>query len=209
MFWNTETRNHGLPYSPFKACVVPRPIGWISTLSPDGAVNLAPYSYFNGCGENPPMVMFSGGPRPEGPYKDTVLNAETTGEFVCNICTWDLRDAMNRSSAGLPYGEDEMAFAGLETEPSELVRPPRVKASPIHLECVYYQSVTMPSYGPTGEGNRVVFGKVVGIHIRDEVLTDGLVDMAKVRPIARLGYMDYTLVDNVFAMDRPTMKAAE
>ena len=208
MFWNTATRDHGLPHSPFKACVVPRPIGWITTISRDGAVNLAPYSYFNACGENPPMVMFSGGARPDGTLKDTVANCEAQGEFVCNIATWDLRDEMNQSSAALPAGADEAAFCQLEMEPSELVTPPRVKASPIHLECRYHQTVVMPS-NSGGDGNRVVFGQVVGIHIDESVLTNGLVDMAKVRPIARLGYMDYTRVDEVFAMDRPRLKAAE
>lgn len=209
MFWNVnETADHGLPRNPWKACVVPRPIGWITTISEAGEVNLAPYSYFNACGENPPMVMFSGGPRPEGPKKDTVANCETQGEFVCNMSTWALRDAMNQSSAALPAGDDETRFAGLETEPSILVKPPRIKAAPIHIECVYHQTVVMP-HNVNEEGNRVVFGRVVGIHIKDEVLTDGFVDMAKVQPIARLGYMDYARVDTVFRMDRPTMKAAE
>ncbi|MEK9671956.1 MAG: flavin reductase family protein [Rhodospirillaceae bacterium] len=207
MFWHVDkTKEHGLARNPWKACVVPRPIGWITTIGPSGDVNLAPYSYFNACGENPCMVMFSGGPRPEGPMKDTVANAEQQGEFVANIATWDLRDEMNRSSAALPTGVDEMEFAGLETEPSQLVKPPRVKASPIHLECVYHTTVVMPN-NDGGEGNRVVFGRVLGIHIRDNVLTNGLVDMEKVKPIARLGYMDYTRVDLVFAMDRPRVKA--
>ena len=209
MFWNTASKDHGLPRNPFKACVVPRPIGWVTTISPDGRVNLAPYSYFNAVGENPCMVMFSGGARPEGGFKDSVHNCETQGEFVCNMATWDLRDEMNQTSAALAAGEDETVFAGLEMTPAELVTPPRVKASPIHLECVYHQTVVMPSDGG-GEGNHVVFGRVVGIHIDDAVLTDGLVDMAKVRPIARLGYMDYARVDEVFSMDRPVVdKAAE
>ena len=207
MFWDMKTKDHGLPRNPWKACVAPRPIGWITTINTDGAVNLAPYSYFNACGENPPMVMFSGGPRPEGPAKDTVANCEEQGEFVCNMSTWALREEMNLSSLALPAGEDEAAFAGLETEPSQLVKPPRIKASPIHIECVYHQTVVMPHI-EREEGNRVVFGRVVGLHIDDGVLTDGFVDMAKVQPIARLGYMDYARVDTVFTLDRPKMDTA-
>ena len=203
MFWNVqESMDHGLPRNPWKACVVPRPIGWITTISEDGEVNLAPYSYFNACGENPPMVMFSGGPRPEGPKKDTVANCETQGEFVCNMSTWALREEMNLSSLDIPAGEDETKLAGLETVPSTLVKPPRLKASPIHLECIYYQTVVMP-HRVRDEGNRVVFGQVVGIHIDDSVMTDGFVDIEKVQPIARLGYFDYTVVRETFEMRVP------
>ncbi len=208
MFWDMKTRDHSLPRNPFKSCVVPRPIGWISSISPTGDVNLAPYSYFNACGEDPCMVMFSGSLRPEGGFKDTVANVESQGEFVANIATWDLREEMNQSSAALPAGQDETAFAGLDTEPARLVTPPRIKGSPIHLECVYHTTVVMPS-DSGGEGNHVVFGRVLGIHIDDVVLTDGFIDMAKVKPIARLGYMDYTRVDLVFAMGRPKVEAVE
>lgn len=202
MFYETKENRHGLPHDPFKSCVVPRPIGWITTLGPDGTVNLAPYSFFNGVASEPPMVMFSSnGPAPR-PNKDTVANCEATGEFVANIATWDLREQMNRTSAPVPAEVDEFALAGLETEPSRLVSPPRVKASPIHLECRYERTVDLPCTSPGGR-NALVLGRVVGIHIDESVLTDGLIDMAKVRPIARLGYMDYTRVDLVFSMQRP------
>lgn len=201
MFWNTD-QAHGLPHNPFKACVVPRPIGWISTISPEGIVNLSPYSFFNACAEAPPMVMFSTGHRPEGDSKDTITNCEKQGEFVVNIATWDLREQMNKSSAAVAPEVDETVYAGLETVPAEMVAPPRVAASPIHLECTYWQTVAMPT-GASGKGNFVVFGRVVGVHIDDAVLTDGLVDMAKVQPIARLGYLDYARVDTVFSLPRP------
>jgi flavin reductase (DIM6/NTAB) family NADH-FMN oxidoreductase RutF len=204
MFYETKDNNHGLPRSPFKSCIVPRPIGWISTVSDDGIVNLAPYSFFNGVAEVPPMVIFGTGSRPAGGNKDSITNIEATGEFVVNIATWELREQMNQSSGTYDPEVDEMAVAGLETEPSQLVKPPRVKASPIHLECRHHQTVEMPCLKPGGR-NAVVFGQVVGIHIDDAVLTDGLVDMAKVRPIARLGYMDYTRVDMVFTMERPVV----
>ena len=202
MFYETRTGRHGLPHDPFKSCVVPRPIGWITTLSREGVVNLAPYSFFNGVSSDPPMVMFaSGGRQPTGP-KDSLANCEATGEFVVNLATWELREAMNQTSASDPPELDEMTAAGLEAEPSRLVKPPRVKAAPIHLECRYHQTVELPCRDPE-ERNAVVIGEVLGIHIRDEVMTDGLVDMEKFKPIARLGYMDYTRVDLVFAMPRP------
>lgn len=202
MFYEPRTGDHGLPHDPFKACVVPRPIGWISSLGANGQVNLAPYSFFNGVASDPPVVMFSSNGMAARPTKDTLRNCEETGEFVCNIATWELREAMNRSSAPVPRETDEFNHAGLEREPARLVQPPRVKAAPIHLECRYIRTVELPCTLPGGR-NALVIGEVIGIHIRDEVLTDGLVDMAKLRPIARLGYMDYTRVDYVFSMTRP------
>lgn len=206
MFYDTRTGDHGLPHNPFKACVVPRPIGWITTLNEAGGVNLAPYSFFNGVAGDPPVVMFApGGRKADGPpdgSKDSLANAERTREFVCNVVTWDLRHVMNLTSAPAPAGVSEAEAAGLEMIPSTLVKPPRVKASPVHLECRYLQTVDLPSNNPAAR-NAVVFGEVIGIHIDDSVLTDGLVDMAKLRPIARLGYMDYCVVDEVFAIKRP------
>lgn len=202
MFYTTDNNQHGLPHDPFKSCIVPRPIGWISTLDSDGLVNLAPYSFFNGVASDPPMVMFaSNGRQPHG-AKDTVTNCEDTGEFVANLAIWALREEMNLSSAPAPHDMDEFDLAGLETAPARLVKPPRVKASPIHLECRYHQTVDLPATKPD-ERNAVVIGQVIGIHIADDILTDGMVDMSKCRPIARLGYMDYTRVDFVFSMNRP------
>jgi len=203
MFYETADNRHGLPHDPFKSCIVPRPIGWISTLSRAGAVNLAPYSFFNGVASDPPMVMFaSNGPAPR-PDKDTILNCRETGEFVFNMATWDLREAMNRTSAPAARGVDEFALAGLEPAPSRLVAPPRVKAAPIHMECAVHTIVDLPCESPGGR-NAMVVGRVLGIHIADGALGDGMVDMAKIRPIARLGYMDYTRVDEVFEMLRPS-----
>ncbi|MCG8354850.1 MAG: flavin reductase family protein [Kiloniellales bacterium] len=203
MFYETKTNNHGLPHDPFKSCVAPRPIGWITTLDNEGRVNLAPYSFFNGVASDPPMVMFANNAPAERPAKDSLANCEATGEFVCNIATWDLREAMNRTSAPVPAGTDEMTLAGLEAAPSRLVKPPRVKAAPIHLECLYHQTVELPRNTPGGR-NAMVLGRVVGIHIDESVLSDGLVDPGKFKPIARLGYMDYTLVETVFTMHRPS-----
>ena len=193
---------HGLPHDPFKSCVVPRPIGWISTIGADGAVNLAPYSFFNAVATEPPMVMFSSNGKQAHGTKDSVANAEVTGEFVCNMATWDLRDPMSQTSRPVPPEVDEFELAGLETQPSELVKPPRVKASPIHLECVYHQTLELPC-DIEGGRNAICLGHVVGVHIRDEFLTDGKVDIARIKPLARLGYQDYTIAEKVFAMPRP------
>ena len=197
MFYETETNEHGLRHNPFKALVAPRPIGWISTVSTDGVINLAPYSFFNGVSDIPPFVMFS-----SAGQKDSQRNAEETGEFVCSLATYDLRDHMNTTSAGVGPEVDEMELAGLTPAPSNLVKPPRVAESPVALECKHFKSITLPA----AEGRdpySVVLGHVVGIHIDESVLNEGLVDMEKLRPIARLGYMDYTVVDKVFSMDRP------
>jgi len=200
MFYETKDNKHGLPRDPFKSCIVPRPIGWITTMSAAGVVNLAPYSFFNGVCSDPPMVIFAN----NGPAKDSLVNCEATGEFVANLATWELRDQMNETSAAVGPDIDEFTLAGLETEPAQLVKPPRVKAAPIHLECVYHQTVELPSNTP-GTRNAIVLGRVIGVHIKDEVLTDGFVDMSKIKPIARLGYMDYTRVDMVFNMNRPAV----
>ncbi len=203
MYYEPSNRNHGLPRDPFKSLVVPRPIGWISTISRDGVVNLAPYSFFNAVAFNPPVVMFSaGGGRPPDLRKDSRRNAEETGEFVVNIATEAQREQMNLTSAEVTADVDEFALANLESLASRRVRPPRVAGSPCQLECEYLQTVALPSNDPAAH-NAIVLGKVVGIHIDDSILTDGLIDMSKFRPIARLGYMDYTVVDNVFTMLRP------
>ncbi len=202
MFYETRDNKHGLPHDPFKSCIVPRPIGWITTISADGIANLAPYSFFNGVASDPPMVMFSSNGSSANPVKDTLANCLETGEFVANLATWDLREEMSRTSAAVPPEEDEFLLAGLETAPSRLIKPPRVKSAPIHLECRYLQTVDLPCNDPGGR-NALVIGQVVGIHISEDVLTDGMVDIGKLKPIARLGYKDYTRVDEAFTMTRP------
>ncbi|MCY4099006.1 MAG: flavin reductase family protein [Rhodospirillales bacterium] len=202
MFYRTDVNDHGLPHDPFKACVVPRPIGWISTMSPAGVHNLAPYSFFNGVATAPPMVMFaSNGRQPHG-AKDSLANVEETGEFVANLATWDLREAMNRSSAPLGPDVDEFAFAGLEALPAKLVRPARVAGAPVHLECVHHRTVDLPSNEPEGR-NAIVIGQVVGVHIEDGLISDGILDLSRVQPLARLGYFDYTVVNEMFSISRP------
>ncbi len=202
MFYDTAKNDHGLPYNPFKSCVIPRPIGWVSTVSHDGIVNLAPFSMFNQLGYDPPIVLFSGSCRPgTGQRKDSVVNAEETGEFVVNMATWELREKVGVTSRFVDVEVDEFELAGLTKVPSRLVKPPRVAESPIHLECVFHSTMTLPS-NRRHTTHHVVVGRVVGIHIRDDVFTeDGKIDVLKIRPLARLGYLDYTSVVEVFSME--------
>ena len=171
MFYETATNDHGLPYNPLKACVVPRPIGWITTINADGLVNLAPFSFFNVLSYDPPFVLFSAGVHEaDGGKKDTVVNAEATGEFVYNMATWAQRDQMNETARIVERGVDEMAAVGLDPLPSRLVRPPRVKGSPVHFECVLHQVVVLPGRLPSSV-HHVVIGRVVAVHIDDAALT--------------------------------------
>jgi flavin reductase (DIM6/NTAB) family NADH-FMN oxidoreductase RutF len=199
MFYEPDNRDRKLlPHDPFKAIVAPRPIGWITSISLKGNVNLAPYSFFNGVNSRPNLVMFGS----EG-FKDSVTNITETGEFVCNLATWDLRDAMNATSAPLPHGINEMERAGLAPAPSRIVKPPRVAASPCALECKLTRVIPMTT--ATGEpvDTHVVFGEVVGVHIDDRFVAGGLLDTAAMKPIARCGYDQYAVVTSVFSMTRP------
>jgi len=181
--------------------VVPRPIGWITTLDLEGRINLAPYSQFNNLGYDPPYVMFSSGSVfGDGGPKDSARNALLTGEFVCNMATWELRDQINTTAQMVPSDVDEAELAGLEMVPSNIVAPPRVKASPVHLECRYHTTLTLPG-NSVDNMVYVVVGEVLGVHISDDVITDeGKIDILKCRPLARMGYFDYTSVENVFEM---------
>ncbi len=200
MYYEPGRTPHGLPYNPFKACIVPRPIGWISTTSPQGVDNLAPFSQFQMVSYDPPTLMFSANFNSRGQRKDTVVNVEASGEFVWNMATWNLREQVNLTSEELASSVDEFAYAKLEKSPSRLVRPARVSASPVQFECRRLQSVHLEGNTPTGTVD-VIFGTVVAIHIDDAYLrADGRLDIEKVRPLARLGYHDYTSVESVFEM---------
>lgn len=203
MFYEPAKRDHGLPRDPLKACVVPRPIGWISTVDGQGRHNLAPYSQFQNVTFDPPIVMFSANQDTRGQRKDSVRNAEETGEFVWNMATYALREAVNITAEELPPEVDEFERAGLVKLPSRKVRPARVAGSPIHFECVYLNTLRFPGTPPMGTVD-VVFGRVVAIHIDDEVIDEkGMVDVLKIQPLARMGYFDYTFVDNKFQMVIP------
>jgi flavin reductase (DIM6/NTAB) family NADH-FMN oxidoreductase RutF len=200
IFYEPDARDRELlPHDPFKAIVAPRPIGWISTLGPERELNLAPYSFFNAIGENPPMVAFS-----STGAKHSATFAGGAGEFVWNLATWDLREQMNLTSATLPRGESEFEHAGLEPAPSRLVAPPRVAASPCALECRVVHTVELGDVDGKPADQFLVVGQVVGVHIDEGAIRDGRVDTAGVRPIARCGYRgDYAVVDELFEMLRP------
>lgn len=173
-------------------------------MSSDGVANLAPYSFFNGVGYNPPQVMFAAtGNHDHGGLKDAVRDAQASGEFVVNLATWDLRKQMSASSIPAPSDVDEFEYAGLDKAPARLVNCPCVAESPVRLECLHIRSVELDCKDPN-ESNVVVFGQVIGVNIDDRVLTDGRVDFLKLRPIGRLGYMDYVEVNNAFTMQRPS-----
>jgi flavin reductase (DIM6/NTAB) family NADH-FMN oxidoreductase RutF len=181
--------------------VSPRPIAWVTTIDRDGRVNLAPFSFFNAFGANPPLVVFSPGLKRDGSRKDTLNNVQATGEFVLNAAVADLAEQMNLTSQELPPGDSEADLAGLSLVPSVKVRPPRVAASPVHMECVLRQVVTI-GVGP-GSAN-LVLGEVVLMHVDDAVLDDkGLIDPHKLRTIGRLGGDYYCQTSDLFRMKRP------
>jgi len=198
VFYETEKNNHGLPYNPFKSICVPRPIAWISSLSKQGVLNIAPFSQFTNLSYDPPMIVFSAGDRPAGSQKDTVQNLLDTKEFVVNMATWELRDQVEITGQGVDPDVDEATLAGLEMIPSAMVKPPRIARSPVQMECRFHSSMTVPGRkGP----HHLMVGRVVGIHIRDDVIgKDGKLDILKIRPLARLGYLDYTSVESFFTM---------
>lgn len=198
MFYEPAKRNHGLPFSPLKAIVAPRPIGWISSLGPDGVANLAPYSFFNMVSEAPPLVMFS-----SSGYKDSAANIETTGEFVCNLATLDLIDAVNLTSAPAPRDVSEFDLVGLARAPSHLVKPPRVAASPCALECVYVETFRPRGRNGVAADSYMIIGEVIGVYVDDAAIVDGRVDMRVMKTLARCGYLDYAWVEQLEERERP------
>lgn len=199
MFYATDTNRHGLPHDPFKAIVSPRPIGWISTRTTEGAVNLAPYSFFNALSDRPKLVMFSS----EG-MKDSATFAIESGEFVANLATAELAEAVNRSSASAERGISEFTIAGLTEAECHLVRAPRVAESPAALECKVTHWFRPKGLDGEDSDNVMVIGQVVGIHIDERILDPrGMIDMRLTAPLSRLGYLDYAAVTTVFQMRRP------
>ena len=198
MFYDATTNEHGHEVDPFKAIAAPRPIGWISSLAADGVANLAAYSFFNAMADNPHYVVFGSAGR-----KDSIRNIEETGEFICNMATWNLREQMNASSAPLEPGADEFEAAGLEKAPGKLVKCPRVAASPAALECRYVKTVELPGHDNASGGYAIVVGQVIGVYIDDAFIIDGRVNTSGMRPIVRMGYSEYAVVTEAFRMRRP------
>ena len=199
MFYRPED-GHGLPHNPLNAVVTPRPIGWISTRSGAGVNNLAPYSFFNAVAYVPPQVMFASTSTKadQDGTKDSMANIRETGVFCVNIVEYAMRDQMNKSSAALDKGVDEFAHAGLEAVACETINCARVAGVPAALECKLTQIIDLP-----GEANKVAFGEVVGVHLRDDCLVDGIFDVTKYQPLSRLGYRDYAKVSDLFVLTRP------
>ncbi|SHF00358.1 NADH-FMN oxidoreductase RutF, flavin reductase (DIM6/NTAB) family [Litoreibacter ascidiaceicola] len=199
MFYRPED-GHGLPHNPFNAIVTPRPIGWISTRGSDGSENLAPYSFFNAVAYVPPQVMFastSAKPDRDG-TKDSVANIRDTGVFCVNVVEYAARDVMNVTSGPWDKEVDEFAKAGIERVDCDTIPCSRVVNAPANLECKLTQIVQLP-----GEANFAVFGEVIGVHMRDDCIKDGMFDVTTFQPLARLGYKDYTYVKDVFSLNRP------
>jgi flavin reductase (DIM6/NTAB) family NADH-FMN oxidoreductase RutF len=200
MFYDSNPKAHGLAHDPFKALVAPRPIGWITAMSARGEVNLSPYSFFNAFSDQPNMVAFSSNGR-----KHALAFIEETGEFVCNLATFDLREAVNATSAPLARGENEMDHAGLTAAPSRVVKPPRVAEAPAALECKWLKTVPLQPLGGGPAAYYLVIGQVVGVYIDDRFIQNGIVDIAAMRPIMRAGYRDYFVAtpETKFTMTRP------
>lgn len=181
--------------------VTPRPIAWVTSLDPEGRVNLAPFSFFNAFGANPPVVVFSPTLRRDGSRKDTLRNVEATGEFVLNAAVEALAEKVNLSSKELPYGESEVELAGLTLRPSVKVKPPRVAETPVNLECKVRQIVPVGS-GPIAAN--LVIGEVLVMHVDEGVLdAGGRVNPRKLKTIARLGADYYCRTSDLFEMKRP------
>ncbi len=201
LFYTPEKRDRAiLRHDPFKAIIAPRPIGWVTTMSKAGAINLAPYSFFNAFADRPPILAFS-----SVGEKDSLAFARETGEFVWNMPTWDLRHAMNETSATLPRGENEFLHAGLDMAPCNLVKPPRVAKSPVAMECKVTSIQELKDIEGKGIDYWLVLGQVVGVHIDPAFIDeDGVLQLAEIKPIARCGYLaDYAVVDDLFQMERP------
>ena len=196
-------KDHGLTYSPLKALISPRPIGWISSLSASGVANLSPYSFFNAIAELPPMVMFISAPdmreANRGGQKDSLTNILETREFGVNIVGSEQAEQMVKSSQDVTADIDEFDHTSLGKKKAEKISAPLVAGAPAHLECVYYNHITLPDNG-RGNHSVMVMGTIVGIHIDEAIIADGRVDVSRYTPVARLGYKDYTAVRDLFEM---------
>jgi len=200
MFYDALENKHGLKHDPFKALMAPRPIGWIGTVSNDGIANLAPYSFFNAVGDRPHYVVFG-----SGGIKDSLRNVQENGEFTCSMSTWDLREHMNMSSAAVPANVDEFPLSGLTGVRGKLVKAPYVKEAAAVFECKLHQVIELPAIAPQKGGFSMVVGYVVGVHIDDRFVKDGIVNTSEMRPLGRMGYMEYAVVtpETTFSMNRP------
>ncbi|MEM1142634.1 MAG: flavin reductase family protein [Pseudomonadota bacterium] len=202
MFYEPKN-GHGLPHNPFSAVITPRPIAWVATRASDGTENLSPYSFFNGVSYTPPQIMFASTMgKPDRTWgKDSVSNIRDTGVFCVNVVEYAMRDAMNTTSGAYGKEVDEFELAGIARRDCEMIDCSRIENAPASLECKLVSSVELP-----GENNIVVFGEVIGVHLREDCIVGGRFDITRYEPLARLGYQDYTRVSEMFAMARPSSK---
>lgn len=208
MFYSPDRETSGLPFNPFKACCVPRPIGWVSSISADGVHNLAPFSQFQNLTWDPPTVMIAVNSRPDGKPRDTAANILATREFVWNMATYELREAVVSSSREFAPEVDEFEALSIPFLPSVHVRPRRVAASPVHFECRLTQTLEIPGNTLSAKAWLLV-GQVVGLHIDERALdANGAIDIVRLRPLARLGYRDYTDVRHAYDLSEFTGREA-
>ena len=201
MFYEVTDKNDWLTH--FKSLIVPRPIGWISSKNNEGQINLAPYSFFNAIATIPPMVVIGpGGYSKSGNNKDTLLNIKNNPEFVCNFVRWDVKDIMNESSYSFDNNESEVEKLNIETEDSTMVSIPRVKLSPAHFECTLFKIIDLPS-DSKGNPNHLIIGNIIGINISDKIIKNDRIDIGELKPISRMGYDEYALINTIFSMKRP------
>lgn len=201
MFFDPQGKSSNLKYNPFKSCIIPRPIGWISTMSRENIVNVAPYSYFNAVSDSPPVVMFSSSLKEDGECKDSIRNIEATGEFVVNIAS--LRNVNNiiNSSVNLPHNHSEASEFDIELAESKLIQVPRVRAAPIALECKFIKKIEI-EVEDLKSNCQMLLGNVVNIYIDDKVIKDGKIDVESMQVIARLGYDEYAVIKDVLSIKR-------
>ena len=201
MFYEVTDKNDWLTH--FKSLIVPRPIGWVSSKNNNGQINLAPYSFFNAIATIPPMVVIGpGGYSKSGNNKDTLLNIKNNPEFVCNFVSWDVKDIMNESSYSFDNNESEIEKLNIETEDSTMVSIPRVKLSPAHFECTLFKIIDLPS-DSKGNPNHLIIGNIIGINISDKIIKNDRIDIGELKPISRMGYDEYALINTIFSMKRP------
>lgn len=201
MFYETKLNNHGLKYNPFKSCVVPRPIAWVSTISENKTINLAPYSYFNAISDIPPVIMFSSANHAKNETKDSMRNILTMVEFVVNICSFEGKNKMHQSGSALAYGVSEADAFDIQMSDSHLINTPSVQSSKIAMECqlIKTEKLVIENHPVS---STIIFGHVIGIYIDNQIIEDGKISIAKLKPVARLGYDEYCVIETVFSMSR-------
>ena len=203
MFFEPSKRNLLTPNF-LNALVFPRPIGWISSISKTGIVNLAPYSFFNAISYVPPQVMFAATSNHQGGgLKDTVANILSTKEFVVNLAIKKLKNHVNQSSIDAPHNVDEFKLCNLKKKKSNIVKPPLIAESPINLECRFLKKIDLKTLYKNKNQNKMIIGEVIGVHIENRFIKNGKIDSLAMRAISRMGYNEYSIVDSIFLMKRP------